>query len=310
MKTSLYAHSNKQASILGFGGWQLGNAELFSPMTEEEGISLVKEAYENGITLFDTAPGYANGKSEIILGKALHDVRDKVILNTKFGHRSDGTTDFSSSTIEEAIRDSLSRLQTDYLDSVLLHNPSMDILSGKTDHFKVLKQLKNNGLIRAYGVSIDTIDEFRTVLTKTDVDVIEILFNIFFQSPLQYFTFAKAKKISVIIKVPLDSGWLTGRFDDTTKFTGIRARWTPKDIERRNILIKELKKFVHDDDLTKYAMSFIASFDGVTSIIPGIRTKEQLHDHLDNINFKLDPSFKTHFIELYNHQIKNNPFNW
>ncbi|MGD9761664.1 MAG: aldo/keto reductase [Candidatus Izemoplasmatales bacterium] len=310
MNYNPYGNLEKKASRISFGGWQLGNNEFWGEMSFQEGVNLVREAYENGITLFDTAPGYANGQSERIIGEALKDVRDKVIINTKIGHKADGSTDFSVESLESQINESLIRLQTYYLDSVLLHNPSMDILSGKTDHFKELKRLKEKGLIKSYGVSIDTYSELKTVIEKTDVQVIEILFNIFFQEPGSLFMFVKLKKIALIAKVPLDSGWLTGKYDAYSKFDGIRSRWDSKTIERRADLIKRIKTITNDDSLTKYAIGFILSYAGVTSVITGIKNSAQLLENIEAEKFVLDFKLKQSFIDIYNQQIKNKPLNW
>ncbi|MCK7486354.1 MAG: aldo/keto reductase [Bacillus subtilis] len=88
-------------------------------------------------------------------------------------------------------------------------------------------------MIQAYGVSIDTKEELASVLKRNDIDVVELLFNVFFQAPRDLFEEVKAKKIFLVCKVPLDSGWLTGKYDAQSVFAGIRARWSRADIERR-----------------------------------------------------------------------------
>ncbi|MDT8336977.1 MAG: aldo/keto reductase [Candidatus Izemoplasmatales bacterium] len=310
MKYNPYGKLNVQASRIGFGGWQLGNTEFWGEMSFEDGVKLVREAFKSGVNLFDTAPGYASGMSEKIIGEALHDVRDKVIINTKLGHKADGTSDFSVDSLESQIKESLSRLQTDYLDSVILHNPDYDILSGKTEHFNELKRLKEKGLINSYGVSIDTYDELKIVIEKTNVEVIEILFNIFFQSPSALFTFVKHKKIALITKVPLDSGWLTGKYDHNAKFEGIRARWDKNTIERRADLIRKMKIMTNDDNLTKYAIAFILSHPGVTSVITGVKNSQQLQENIKAESFEIPYKLRQQFIDIYSQQIKNNPLPW
>ncbi len=300
---------NKNISKIGFGGWQLANP-LWSKMTYEEGIALVRLAYEKGITFFDTAPGYANGKSEEIIGTALEDYREEIYINTKIGHLADGTSNFSVSSLESQIKMSLSRLKTDYIDSVLLHNPSFDILSGKTEHFNVLKSLKDSGLIHGYGASIDTYEEFEALLKYTDSDTVEILFNIFFQAPRYLFDLAKAKGVKIIVKVPLDSGWLTGKYDAYSKFTGIRSRWTHEMIIRRDQLVKKIKKIVGSDDLVLFALSYILSFDAVTTVIPGVKNETQLESNLKVLDYKLDEHIINQLNELYEKDIKNNPLPW
>ena len=146
MKKVEYAHTKKKVNRLGFGSWQLGNTEFWGYMSVEDGVQLVKHAIKKGINFFDTAPGYASGMSETIIGMAIKDQRDRVVINTKFGHTADGETDFSVFSLRKQISESLERLQTDYIDSLLLHNPGFDILEGKTLHVQELKKLKEEGL--------------------------------------------------------------------------------------------------------------------------------------------------------------------
>jgi aryl-alcohol dehydrogenase-like predicted oxidoreductase len=305
-----YANTKKYINRLGFGAWQLGNTDFWGYMSKEDGVLLVKEAIEKGINFFDTAPGYAYGLSESILGEAVKDCRDKIVINTKFGHTASGETDFSVFSLREQIYESLERLQTEYIDSILLHNPSMDILEGKTQHFSELAKIKKEGLIHAYGVSIDTYDEFRAVLDHVKVDVIEVLFNIFFQDVRPLLNEAHQKGISIITKVPLDSGWLTGKYDEFSEFEGIRSRWDDETIQRRAQLVRELKTLTGAEDLTKYAIGFILSFKEITAVIPGIKNSEQLKDHVENQLFELPKSLKEAFIKLYDEKIKDEPLYW
>ena len=187
MKIRNFKRLNKEISELGFGGWQLGNTEYWGDMTYESGVELVKEALSKGVNFFDTAPGYSQGISEKIIGEGIKGNRDKVFINTKFGHNADGTSDFSVESIEKAIESSCNRLQTDYLDSIIIHNPEMYILEGKTDHFKEFDRLKKLGKIRAYGVSVDRLDELITILNNIEVDVIEVMFNIIHQEVIEVF---------------------------------------------------------------------------------------------------------------------------
>ncbi|MBU1141657.1 MAG: aldo/keto reductase [Firmicutes bacterium] len=300
----------KKFNRLGFGSWQLGNTDFWGYMSVDEGVELVKHAIEKGVNFFDTAPGYAAGLSEWIIGTATRDQRDKVYINTKFGHTADGETDFSVFSLREQIYESLERLETDYLDSILLHNPGMDILEGKTLHIEELEKLKEEGMIRAYGVSIDTVEEFRAVLDNLKVNIVEILFNIFFQDASDLFGEAHKKGISIIAKVPLDSGWLTGKYDEFSEFEGIRSRWDDETIQRRAALVREIKEITQAEDLTKYAIGFVLSYPEVTAVIPGIKNIDQLNDHLSNANFNLPKEIKDKFIDLYQTKIKDNPLYW
>jgi aryl-alcohol dehydrogenase-like predicted oxidoreductase len=301
---------HKPISRLGFGGWQLGNHQEWGQMDEEQGIKLVQTAFENGITFFDTAPNYAAGRSEIYLGMATKLFRDKIYLNSKYGHDPDGNIGFSVAGIEPSIRGSLKRLQTTYLDSLLLHNPPMEILNGATSHFQELERLKQVGLIRAYGVSIDTAEEVEAVLKQPNVTIIELLYNIFFQSCRKLLSDIHKRGILLIIKVPLDSGWLTGKYTAKATFEGIRHRWSQEDIQRRADLVNQLSNITKDTSLTKYAMGFLFSYPEITTIIPGIKTIEQLHDHLNHQKYVLPHDIKQQFENLYDQSIAKNPLPW
>lgn len=303
-----YAKTNKTIHRVGFGAWQLNNP-LWGSMSEDEGIQLVKTAIASGINFFDTAPGYGNGMSEIILGKAIQNNRDQVVINTKLGHLADGTSDFSVTSLESQIQSSLKRMDITYLDSAILHNPNRDILAGKTAHFQMLKQLKQNGLIRAYGVSIDTYEELMLVLNHVEVDVIEILFNVFFQGPAQGFQLAKEKGVSLVAKVPLDSGWLTGKYNQDSIFTGIRNRWSKDVIKRRADLIEDVKQITQQNNLIGPAIGFILSFPEITAVIPGIQSLDQLKTFVEG-DFTISETVKQKLIALYQQKIQSNPLPW
>lgn len=294
----------------GMGSWQLGSDGTWSAMSKQEGIELAKTAFASGIRLFDTAPGYSNGMSETILGEALKDVRDQVFLVSKFGHRADGSSDFSSASIEGAIRESLKRLQTNRLDALLLHNPPFSILEEKTDHFDVLRELKNKGLIRSFGVSCDTVAEMKACLNIEGLEVLEVLCNVFFQELTPLFPVAQEQGIAVIAKVPLDSGWLTGKYDADSVFSGVRSRWLTDDILRRAALVKKLKAIAGDDDLTALSLGFLTSLPGLANVIPGIRSKRQLTELMEASRFRPNPSQISQIKELYRRDIAERPLPW
>jgi aryl-alcohol dehydrogenase-like predicted oxidoreductase len=301
---------DKPISRIGFGAWQLGNNQDFSGMSEKEGIKLVKKAVDAGITFFDTAPNYAGGKSEKILGKALEGLESDIFINTKTGHHPNGNIDFSIDSITKSIYRSIDALNRDKLDSVILHNPVQEVLKGETEHYSRLISLKKEGVIGGYGVSIDTPEELKWVLDSSDVDVIEIMFNIIHQSPKVWFDEVRKRGILLIVKIPFDSGWLTGKYDRNSKFEGIRSRWTSEDIELRAELIEEIKDIVGTDDLVPLALSFILSFDAVTTVIPGIRNKRQLQSNVDSLNHPLNNEMKKKLEDYYQSRLSGLEIPW
>ncbi|MCF7925923.1 MAG: aldo/keto reductase [Candidatus Izimaplasma sp.] len=300
---------DKKISRIGFGAWQLGNTKEFTKMTINEGVKLVKDARAKGITFFDTAPNYGGGRSEEILGIALKDDVEEVHINTKVGHSPQDEFEFSLEDITASIKRSLNVLNRDYIDSVILHSPGMDILQGDA-HYKHFEMLKKQGLIKGYGVSIDTLEELKVVLDKADVDVIEIMYNIFHQGPSALFDEVNARDILLIIKVPLDSGWLTGKYHAQSTFTGIRSRWTKDDITRRAELVRDVKEIVGDENLVSYALAFILKQDAVTTVIPGIRNHDQLDGNIDALTQTLTPKQLEALTTLYETKIKPNPLPW
>jgi len=297
-------------SRLGFGAWQLGNNQDWGNMDETSAIALVQEAYKEGINFFDTAPHYAGGKSEEYLGKAVKKFRDKIYINSKIDYDDNGTGDHSLGAIERSVRGSLKRLQTTYLDSVLLHNPPMYVLEGKTEDFSELEKLKDMGIIRAYGASIDTREEVKAILENKQIGVIELLYNVFFQSCRDLLPEIHKRGIILIIKVPLDSGWLSGKYSIDSSFSGIRSRWSKEIIERRGALVSKLVSITKDPSLTKYAMGFLWSYPEITTVIPGIKNMQQLHEHLEARKFVFAGAMKRQFEIIYDQQISHNPLPW
>lgn len=311
MKKRPYGSIGKFVSEIGFGAWQLGNKHDWGSMNDEEAIGLVKESMDRGVNFFDTAPGYGFGKSEELLGRALKGRRNEVIINTKFGHDSKGHEDFSSGRIREAVEDSLRRLQTDYIDSILLHNPPIEILRGKESHYDILEKLKDEGKILTYGASVDSSYEMFELINNTNAGIIEVMFNIFYQEPSEAFKKAQERNIGIITKVPLDSGWLSGKYNSNSKFQGIRSRWTSETINQRSELLKKIS-FITDDKTTmiQAALRFILSYSEVSTVIPGTRNLEQLKENLSATDEIMPKEHLEKLKELWEKEIKHSKFEW
>lgn len=299
-----------KVSLVGFGAWQLGNLDNWDGPDHDEAVQLVKQAYDLGVNFFDTAPNYGQGNSERILGEALKDVREHVFFNTKVGHGPDGAYEFTPEGIRRSVRRSLEKLQTTYLDSVILHNPERYILEGKSDLIDTLKALKSEGLIRKYGVSIDTLEELETVLDNLEVDTIEIMFNIIHQEPKARFDEVEKRHILLVVKVPLDSGWLTGKYDRSSTFEGIRSRWDKKTIETRAEIVDDIAQILGTRDLVAPALRFIMDFPAVGTVIPGTKNLAQLKSNVTSVNYQLDPIKKQHLEDLYRQSIVKKETPW
>lgn len=310
MNYRMCSRFSKRISEIGFGSWQLGGTGTWGNMTKDEGINLVREAVNLGVTLFDTAPGYASGNSESILGEALIGIRDNVFINTKIGHGPNGEYEFTKEGLMTSINRSMDKLRTSYLDSVILHNPERYILEGNTNLFLELEKYKTKGIIRGYGVSIDTVEELKIVLDNLDVDVIEIMFNIIHQEVKTLFTEISKRNILLIIKVPLDSGWLTGKYNENSTFSGIRSRWNENDIKIRANIVEKIKSIINSDTLVLTALRFILSFDAISSVIPGMKSVTQLTKNISASDEELSPKIKKELELLYEQHIKNVSTPW
>ena len=147
--------------------------------------------------------------------------------------------------IRESLEGSLKRLQVDYVDSLIIHNPPSEYFDGnKNDHYEILEKLIEEGKIKAYGASIDTYEDMKLLMETTNSKVIEAFFNIFHQDTLRGFEMAKNKEVGIIVKIPLDSGWLTGKYNAESRFNDIRSRWSKEDIETRADLVNKVKSII------------------------------------------------------------------
>lgn len=295
-----------EVSEIGFGGWQLCNDDSWGGMDARTAHRLVHAAVDNGINLFDTAPNYAGTQSERVLGDALQGKRDKVVLVSKFGHTPDGRTEFTVKGFRESLEGSLGRLRTDYLDVLLLHNPPGEMYRGTDPLWGALEEARLQGKIRHYGASLDFAAEVEECLSNTKSSVLEVLFNIFHQDVRRAFAHVRQKGAGTIVKVPLDSGWLTGRFDASSRFEGIRARWTEEQIEQRSELVSRIRWLVADgSELAHKAIGYLLSYDEVSCVIPGMRTLEQLESNLAAANCRISPADRRRLEELWDDVTEN-----
>lgn len=289
-----------QVSEIGYGAWQLCNSDSWGGMDDRTALRLIDAAIDGGINLFDTAPNYAETKSERILGKALKNRRDSVVLVSKFGHTPEGPKEFSVDWFWDSLEASLGRLQTDYLDVLLLHNPPSEMYAGTDPLWAAMEKARVQGKVRHYGASLDFASEIRDCLANTKSEVLEVLFNVFHQDVRRAFDTVCERDAGIIAKVPLDSGWLTGRFDANSRFEGIRARWSEEEIARRAQLVSDLEWLVADgSELAHKAIAYLLAYDEVSCVIPGMRTQQQLDSNLAAADCRLAPGDKTRLEEFW-----------
>lgn len=307
MQFNTYIKGATLVSEIGLGAWQLGNNSGWQAMTEKEGIELVEKSLEYGINFFDTAPNYGRGSSEERLGKALKRVdRTKIVINTKFGHSDSGIINFDSNYIRESLEGSLKRLQVDYVDSLIIHSPPIEYLDGtKNDHYEILERLIDEGKIKAYGASLDTYESMKLLMHTTNAGVIEAFFNILHQDAARAFDLAMEKGVGIIAKIPLDSGWLSGKYNAESTFQDIRKRWSKEDIRTRAHLVDRVKEIVQaEDNLAQKAISFCLGHEAISTVIPGNINVAQLKTNVESINNPVSTEIIEKLKEFYLNEVQ------
>ena len=311
--TRAFGDTGITVSEIGLGTWQLGRSAQWPDGPDEgDAIRIVHAALDAGVTFIDTAPGYADGQSELNIGAALRGRSDEVVICTKFGHTPEGTTNWAVEAIGPSVRRSAERLGVDHIDIVVLHNPPAEILDGtRSDHYEALEELKQAGLIRAYGASVDWSDDVDLVLATTQSRALEVRMSALYQEPWDAVARAYDEGVGTIIKVPLESGWLAGRYSTDSVFTGVRARWSRDDIALRSGLVDELRALLpHGVPLLDGALRFLLAHHGVSTVIPGTRSVAQLQDAVVAAAEPLPDYAVTAIRDLHRRWLDGHPLDW
>jgi aryl-alcohol dehydrogenase-like predicted oxidoreductase len=311
MKLRPLGNTGMSVSEIGLGAWQLANPD-WGVNDRSEALRIIQKSLEAGCNFFDTAPAYGGGRSEELLGEGLKSVRKDVILCTKFGHTAEGVADFSTNAIRRSIEASLRRLQTDYLDIILMHNPPREMMDGRVaSQYEEFEKLKTEGKIRDYGVSLDWREEVEMVVDTTNSKALEVFFNALYQEPLPAFQKAYEKGVGIIVKVPLDSGWLSGRYRGGHQFNDIRKRWPPEVIARRSELVEQFAKLIpKGTSMAHAALQFILAQPQVSTIIPGAKSVEQALGNFAAADRQLSPEVVQSMYDLWEREIMSDPLPW
>jgi aryl-alcohol dehydrogenase-like predicted oxidoreductase len=290
MKTRIFGRSGRAVGEVGLGTWQLG--ANWGDVTEETAMATLRAAYEAGTTLFDTADVYGMGRSETFIGKFLKETKAKVYLATKLGRFSPPgwPANFSRAGIRQHTEASLQRLGVEALDLTQLHCIPFDELK-KAEVFAHLRELKRDGKIRDFGVSVETMEEAAFCVQQEGVAALQIIFNIFRQKPIAtLFAEAKKRNVALLVRLPLASGLLGGKMTKATTFPASDHRNFNRDGQQFNVgetfaglpfakgveLADALKPLVPAGmTMGDLALRWCLDFDAVSAIIPGAKNPEQ-----------------------------------
>ena len=290
-----FGNTGMKVSEISLGTWQLGG-KWGSDYSEQNALTTLETAYEQGINFFDTADVYNDGESERSIGKFIKGKEGKVFVATKCGRQI--TPHVSAGYTREAIvrytEDSLKRLGVDALDLIQLHCPPTDVFY-RPEIFETLQDLRRAGKIRHFGVSVERVEEGLKAMEYEGMSSIQVIYNMFRQRPAELlFSLAKEKGVGIICRVPLASGLLTGKFSSESVFGRADHRFFNRkgeafdkgetfsgvDYDLGLRAVNELKDVFGEGQLTMNALRWILMQDAVGCVITGASTPAQIKENV------------------------------
>ena len=291
MQSHEFGRISQKVSQIGFGAWAIGAA--WGEVNDDEAVAALHTALDNGMTFIDSADVYGNGPSEQLIAKVVKERGgERPYIATKLGRKLPQQTvaGYSMANIEVYVNQSLKNLQTETLDLVQLHCPSTDLYY-HPEVFERMDMLVKSGKIKNYGVSVERVEEALKAIEYPNVVSVQIIFNVFRQRPAElFFKQAQKKKIAVIVRVPLASGLLSGKFKPDTQFEKTDHRLFNRNGEAFDVgetfsgvpyqvgldAVEKIRPLVSGDStMAKLALRWILMFDAVTVVIPGARNPAQ-----------------------------------
>ncbi|EJD80390.1 aldo/keto reductase [Staphylococcus epidermidis] len=268
--------SGIEISELGLGCMSLGT-------DYKKAQPIIESAIDNGITYFDTADIYDQGVNEEIVGKALkkHQNRDDIVIGTKVGNRltDDGhmTWDPSKKHIKESVKGSLKRLGLNHLDLYQLHGGTIDDPLDET--ISAFDELKQEGYIRAYGISSIRPNVIDYYLKNSQIETLMFQFNLIDNRPESLINDVHDKQVKILARGPVFKGLLTSKSVDVIdeKFKNGVLDYTQDELGSTIASIKEL-----ESNLTALSFKYLTSHDAMGSIIVGASSVEQLEENVRN----------------------------
>jgi aryl-alcohol dehydrogenase-like predicted oxidoreductase len=291
MKYRILGKTGFKISEVSLGTWQLGGrwGEKYDEKTAQ---SILNKAVETGINFFDTADVYNDGQSEISIGKFIKKINKRIYVATKCGRKLNPHNDegYNKENITAFIDGSLKRMDVEAIDLLQLHCPPTETYS-RIEVFDILEDLKNKGKILNYGVSVEKVEEALKAIENPGVASVQIIYNMFRFKPADLFFKEAAKKnVGIIVRVPLASGLLSGKYSKDTVFSkddhrsfnregkafdkGETFSGVPYEVGLQ--AVDELKKIFPSDDLAGYALRWILMDDNVSCVIPGASNISQV----------------------------------
>lgn len=309
-----------KVSEIGLGTWQFGGD--WGNVSDTEISSILKSALDSGVNFFDTADVYGAGKSESLIGNFLRKESKNVFVATKLGRLEGYPDKYSLDLLRKCTENSLKRLGREIIDLTQLHCiPSPLLKNGEV--FEWLRVLRNEGKIRYFGVSVETVDEALMCLEQEGLTSLQIIFSIFRQKPIDKLLQKSAeKKIALIIRLPLASGLLAGKYTKSTQFASSDHRYYNRDGQVFNAgetfagldfgygieLVEQIRPLVPASmSMSQFALRWILDYPEVSVVIPGASRSKHV---VSNVNASNLPSLGKHvhaaLANLYKSKIEKN----
>jgi len=287
--------SGLEVSELGFGC--MGLSHGYGPATNEtDAIALIRKAYELGITFFDTAEVYGQGANEKLVGKALHTVRDNVIIATKFGFKNGKNTDGLDSRperIRQVAENSLRYLQTDYIDLFYQHrvDPNVPV----EDVAGTVKDLISEGKVRHFGMSEAGLQSIRKAHAVQPVAALQSEYSMFWREPeKEIIPLLEKLGIGFVPFSPLGKGFLTGKMNADTEFDktdarNIFPRFTKENREANQTIVGLVMKIATEHNATpaQTALAWLLAQKPWIAPIPGTTNITRLEENTGGANIFL-----------------------
>jgi aryl-alcohol dehydrogenase-like predicted oxidoreductase len=292
MKYRKLGKTGFEISEISLGTWQVGG-KWGSEFNHESADKIINTAIDNGINFIDTADVYSEGLSEAAVAKVVKSRSEKVYIATKCGRQLNPhvSESYTPESVTKFVDASLKNMKMETLDLIQLHCPPTDVYY-RPEMFEVFDRLKAEGKIQNLGVSVEKVEEALKAIEYPNVTTIQIIFNIFRQRPMElFFKEAKAKNVGIIVRVPLASGLLTGKFSEQTTFEKDDHRFFNRngemfdkgetfsgvDFKKGLAAVSELKTIISEDiPLPIAALKWILMSDEVSCIIPGASSENHI----------------------------------
>ncbi|GAA5464733.1 aldo/keto reductase [Staphylococcus aureus] len=299
--------SDVEVFPIALGTNAVGGHNLYPNLDEEQGKDVVRQAINHGINLLDTAYIYGPERSEELVGEVVKEYpREQIKIATKGSHEFDENQEVHQNNqpeyLKQQVENSLKRLQTDYIDLYYIHFP--DNNTPKDQAVAALQELKEQGKIKAIGVSNFTLDQLKEANKDGYVDVVQLEYNLLHRENEAVLQYCVDHQITFIPYFPLASGILAGKYDENTKFSDhctTRRDFKPGVFEENVRRVKALESIAaaHQTSIANIVLAFYLTRPAIDVIIPGAKRAEQVVENIKAADIVLSDDEIQYIDELF-----------